>query len=402
MRNVVEKLRSEGCEDILLTERGATFGYNNLVVDFRGLGVMRGLGVPVVFDATHSVQLPGGEGTRSGGERRYVEPLARAAVAFGVDALFMEVHEDPDRAPSDGPDDAPARPAAPAPAGAPRDRRGAGRHLVSEPFGADDVLKVARRVLETEAEAVRALADRLDERFERAVALVEACRGRVVVTGMGKSGLVGKKLAATLASTGTPALFLHPAEGVHGDLGMLVRGDLVIALSNSGETEELLALVPADQAAGGAPGGPDGRAASRLAQHADLVLDVSVREEACPMNLTPTSSTAAALALGDALAIAVLTRRGLGPDDVARLHPGGAIGRGLVRVAELMHRGDEVPVVADSASLEHVIREMSAKRLGLHRGRRPRGRLRGIVTDGDLRRAVERGAGRSRRPPPPP
>ena len=265
---------------------------------------------------------------------------------------------------------------------------------MSEPFGSADVLKVARRVLEAEADAVRALVDRLDDRFERAVSLVQTCRGRVVVTGMGKSGLVGKKLAATLASTGTPALFLHPAEGVHGDLGMLVRGDLVIALSNSGETEELLALVPAIKRLAVPLIVLTGRVASRLAQLADLILDVSVQEEACPMNLTPTSSAVAALALGDALAIAVLTRRGIGPDDVARFHPGGSIGRGLVRVSELMHRSDEVPVVEDSAPLELVIREMSAKRLGCTGVVDARGRLRGIVTDGDLRRAAERGAGR--------
>jgi arabinose-5-phosphate isomerase len=265
---------------------------------------------------------------------------------------------------------------------------------MSDPFAADDILKVARRVIETEAEAVRALVDRLDERFARAVTLVETCRGRVVVTGMGKSGLVGKKLAATLAATGTPALFLHPAEGVHGDLGMLVRGDLVVALSNSGETEELLALVPAIKRLAVPLVVLTGRPASRLAQDADLVLDVSVREEACPMNLTPTSSAAAALALGDALAIAVLTRRRIGPDDVARLHPGGAIGRGLVRVAELMHLGDEVPVVAESAPLDVVIREMSTKGLGCTAVVDAGGRLAGMVTDGDLRRAVERGAGR--------
>jgi arabinose-5-phosphate isomerase len=211
---------------------------------------------------------------------------------------------------------------------------------------------------------------------------------------MGKSGLVGKKLAATLASTGTPALFLHPAEGVHGDLGMLVRGDLVIALSNSGETEELLALVPAIKRLAVSLLVLTGRPASRLAQHADLVLDVSVREEACPMNLTPTSSATAAAALGDALAIAVLVRRGIGPDDVARLHPGGAIGRGLIRVLDLMHRGDAIPVVADSAPLARVIREMSVKGLGCTAVVDPEGRLHGIVTDGDLRRAVERGAGR--------
>jgi arabinose-5-phosphate isomerase len=264
---------------------------------------------------------------------------------------------------------------------------------VTNSFESSDILKVARRVLETEAEAVRSLVDRLDHRFEQAVGLVESCRGRVVVTGMGKSGLVGKKLAATLAATGTPALFLHPADGVHGDLGMLVKGDLVVALSNSGETEELLALVPAIKRLAVPLVVLTGRPVSRLAQHADLVLDVSVKEEACPMNLTPTSSAAAALALGDALAIAVLTRRGLGPDDMARLHPGGTIGRGLVRVAELMHRGDEVPVVPESAPLDTVIRAMSAKRLGCTGVIDAEGRLTGIVTDGDLRRAVERGAG---------
>jgi arabinose-5-phosphate isomerase len=265
---------------------------------------------------------------------------------------------------------------------------------MSDAFAADDVLKVARHVLETEAEAVSALVDRLDDRFKRAVLLVEACRGRVVVTGMGKSGLVGKKLAATLAATGTPALFLHPAEGIHGDLGMLVRGDLVVALSHSGETEELLTLVPAIKRLAVPLVLLTGRPASRLAQHADLVLDVSVREEACPMNLTPTSSAAAAFALGDALAIAVLTRRGLGPEDMARLHPGGAIGRSLVRVAELMHRGDEIPVVPETAPLDAVIRAMSAKRLGCTGVVDSARRLAGIVTDGDLRRAVERGAGR--------
>ena len=210
---------------------------------------------------------------------------------------------------------------------------------------------------------------------------------------MGKSGLVGKKLAATLAATGTPALFLHPADGVHGDLGMLVRGDVVLALSHSGETEEILALVPAIKRLAVPLVALTGRPSSRLAQHADLVLDVSVREEACPMNLTPTSSAAAALALGDALAIAVLTRRGLGPDDMARLHPGGAIGRRLVRVAELMHRGDEMPVVPESAPLEAVIRAMSAKGLGCTGVVDAAGHLTGMVTDGDLRRAVERGVG---------
>jgi arabinose-5-phosphate isomerase len=257
----------------------------------------------------------------------------------------------------------------------------------------DDLLKLARRVLEIEADAVRAVADRLDGRFLRAVELLERCPGRVVVTGMGKSGLVGRKLAATLAATGTPALFLHPAEGVHGDLGMLARGDVVVALSNSGETDEILALVPAIKRLALPLLVLTGRPGSRVAGYGDVVLDVSVREEACPMNLTPTSSAAAALALGDALAIAVLRRRGIGPEDVARLHPGGALGRRLVPVADLMHRGAKLPVVSASASLPRVIREMSDKRLGCTAVVDGAGRLAGIVTDGDLRRAIERGRG---------
>jgi arabinose-5-phosphate isomerase len=257
----------------------------------------------------------------------------------------------------------------------------------------DDLLKAARRVLEVEADAVRALADRLDERFVRAVGLLEACHGRIVVIGIGKSGLVAKKIAATLAATGTPALFLHPAEAVHGDLGMLVRGDVAVALSNSGETDELLALLPAIKRLGvplivltGAPG-------SRLARHGDLVLDVSVREEACPLNLTPTSSTTAALALGDALAVALLLRRGVSAEDFARVHPGGALGRRLVRVEELMHSGAEVPRVGLDASLAEAVAEMTAKRFGCTAVVDREGVLVGIVTDGDLRRAAGRAGG---------
>ena len=254
------------------------------------------------------------------------------------------------------------------------------------------ILGEARRVLLVEAEAVRALADRIDGRFVQAVEILEACRGRVVVTGMGKSGLVGKKLAATLAATGTPALFLHPADGVHGDLGVLVPGDVVVALSNSGETEEMVALLPAIKRLGVPLILLTGRPGSRLAQHGTVVLDVSVREEACPMNLTPTASTTAALALGDALAIAVLRRRGFQHDDFARLHPGGRLGRLLVRVEELMHGGPRIPVVREEASLDAIIAEMSAKGLGATAVVDGNGRLSGIVTDGDLRRALQRGA----------
>ena len=256
----------------------------------------------------------------------------------------------------------------------------------------DAILGEARRVLLVEAEAVRVLADRIDGRFVQAVEILEACRGRVVVTGMGKSGLVGKKLAATLAATGTPALFLHPADGVHGDLGVLVPGDVVVALSNSGETEEMVALLPSIKRLGVPLILLTGRPGSRLAQHGTVVLDVSVREEACPMNLTPTASTTAALALGDALAIALLRRRGFQHDDFARLHPGGRLGRVLVRVEELMHDGPGIPVVREEASLDAIIAEMSAKGLGATAVVDGHGRLSGIVTDGDLRRALQRGA----------
>jgi arabinose-5-phosphate isomerase len=255
----------------------------------------------------------------------------------------------------------------------------------------DEILKAARRVLEVEAEAVRALAERLDDRFTRAVQLLLACQGRVVVTGIGKSGLVARKLAATLTATGTPALFLHPAEAVHGDLGMVVRGDVVVALSNSGETGELLALLPSIKRLGVPLIVLTGSLDSRLAGHGDVVLDVSVQEEACPLNLTPTASTTATLALGDALAVALLARRGISPEDVARVHPGGALGRRLIQVEELMHRGAAVPRVREDARLAEALGEMTAKRLGCTTVVDGGGRLAGIITDGDVRRAVERG-----------
>jgi len=258
---------------------------------------------------------------------------------------------------------------------------------------ADDLVKAARRVLDVEAEAVRAVGERLDARFAHAVDLLFACRGRVVVTGIGKSGLVGKKLAATLAATGTPALFLHPAEAVHGDLGMLVRGDVVVALSNSGETDEILALVPAIKRLAVPLIVLTGSADSRLARHADVAVDVSVREEACPLNLTPTASTTAALALGDALAVALLLRRGVRPEDVARVHPGGALGRRLVRVDELMHHGSAVPRVGEQAPLADVLAEMTAKRFGCAAVVDAEGVLLGIITDGDVRRAIQRSGG---------
>jgi len=246
---------------------------------------------------------------------------------------------------------------------------------------------MADRVLRLEAESITALRQRLDDRFVKAVELVRGCRGRVIVTGMGKSGLVGRKIAATLASTGTPAYFLHPAEGVHGDIGMMARGDVVLALSNSGETDEVLAVLPAIKRLAVPLVLLTGSPRSTLARQADVVLDVGVSEEACPMNLAPTSSTTASLAMGDALAMALLDVRGLRAEDYAALHPRGALGwQSLFRVRDLMHVGDAVPVVTEAATMKEAIEEMSAKRLGMTTVVDGNGRLVGVITDGDLRR----------------
>ena len=249
------------------------------------------------------------------------------------------------------------------------------------------VRALAERVLRLEGESVLALCARLDDRFVDAVAALHGCRGRVIVTGMGKSGLIGRKIAATLASTGTPAYFLHPAEGVHGDLGMVAREDVVVALSNFGETDEVLALLPALKRLAiplvlltGAP-------ASTLARQADIVIDVGVAEEACPMNLAPTSSTTAALAMGDALAMALLDLRGLRPEDYAALHPRGSLGwKSLFKVGDLMHTGDAIPVVSEQATMKEAIEEMTGKGFGITTVVDDGGRLVGILTDGDLRR----------------
>ena len=247
---------------------------------------------------------------------------------------------------------------------------------------------LAERVLRLEAEAITALIPRLDEGFDRAVELLFRCRGRVIVTGMGKSGLIGRKIAATLASTGTPSYFLHPAEGVHGDLGMVARGDVVLALSNSGETDELLAIVPVLKRLGIPIVLLTGSPTSTLARQAEVVVDVGVAEEACPMNLAPTCSTTAAPAMGDALAMALLELRGLRAEDFAALHPRGTLGwRTLVRVADLMHQGDEVPIVAADVLMKDAIVEMTRKHLGITTVVDELGRLTGVISDGDLRRA---------------
>ncbi len=254
------------------------------------------------------------------------------------------------------------------------------------------ILGRGRQVLEIEAKAILSLMDRLDERFERAVRVLHDCRGRIIVTGMGKSGIIGRKIAATLASIGVPSAFLHPAEGIHGDLGMLSRGDAIMALSNSGETEELIAIMPAIKRLELPLISLTGNPRSSLAKASDVVLDVSVAEEACPLALAPTSSTTATLALGDALAMALLEHRGVRPEDFARYHPGGALGRRLLlTVEQLMHRDDHIPKVTPDTLLRDVIYEISSKKLGVTTVIDPSGRLLGVVTDGDLRRVLEQG-----------
>jgi arabinose-5-phosphate isomerase len=254
-------------------------------------------------------------------------------------------------------------------------------------------LATAKRVLRIEAEALSELLQRLDASFERAVDLLLACKGRVVVIGMGKSGLIGRKIAATFSSTGTPSIFLHPAEAVHGDLGMLMREDSVLAVSYGGETEEIVALLETVKRLGLKMIALSGRPQSTIATASDVVLDVSVKEEACSLNLAPTASTTAAMAMGDALAIALLDRRGFSPGDFAALHPGGRLGKKLLRVENLMHSGENMPRVSSNARMPDVIYEMSKKGLGMTVVVDDKGRLAGILTDGDLRRLMQqRGA----------
>jgi arabinose-5-phosphate isomerase len=253
-------------------------------------------------------------------------------------------------------------------------------------------LEVARKVLRTEAAAILGLVDRINGDFERAVQLLFDCRGRVVVTGMGKSGIICRKIAATLSSTGTPAFFLHPAEAIHGDIGAIREDDVVMAVSHSGETEELLRLLESIRRLGARLIAISGNPASTLAKAADVRLNCGVAAEACPLNLAPTASTTAALALGDALAMALLVRKGFREEDFASLHPGGKLGRRLMRVEHVMHSGDAAPIVGATAIMRDVIHEMSSKRLGMTCVVDADGCLIGVFTDGDLRRQMSRGA----------
>jgi arabinose-5-phosphate isomerase len=259
-------------------------------------------------------------------------------------------------------------------------------------FDAGRAMQLAARTFEIEARALLGLAARQGAGFAQAVHAVLACRGRVVVMGMGKSGHVGRKIAATLASTGTPAFFVHPAEASHGDLGMLMSGDVVLAISHSGESDELAAILPAIRRIGVTLVAMTGRPESSLAKHADMVLVSAVDEEACPLQLAPTASTAAQMALGDALAVALLDARGFREEDFARSHPGGSLGRKLLmHVRDLMRGGDAVPRVPPTASFDTLLREMTGKGLGFTAVAEVDGKPQGIFTDGDLRRLIERG-----------
>ena len=255
----------------------------------------------------------------------------------------------------------------------------------------ESILALARQVLEIEAAAVSALRGRLGRPFLDAVATIFAAEGRVVVTGMGKSGHIGSKIASTLASTGTPAFFMHPGEASHGDVGMIAAGDVVIAISNSGESDEILRILPLIKRRGAKVIAITGREQSTLATEADVHLDAAVEKEACPMNLAPTASTTAVLALGDALAVALLERRGFGEDDYALHHPGGALGRRLLlHVSDVMHSGERLPRVGVGATLKEAILEMSRKALGMTAIVEADGRVAGLFTDGDLRRTLEK------------
>ena len=347
MKHAIAKVTDSGNTKVIVTERGVSFGYNNLVVDPRSFPMLRALGYPVVFDVTHSLQLPGAGDGVTAGLAEYIEPMAQAGVAAGVDGVFMEVHEEPSRAKSDA----------------------------ANALRLDRLEPLLRRLVALDKIVRECLTSRSPARSSRprrprcsrwwiasTIASRQRCRwwsrckGRVIVTGMGKSGIICRKIAATLASTGTPAFFLHPAEAVHGDLGVIQSDDVVIAMSYSGETEELTRVLETLKRIG-APlialtGGPN----STLAQAANVALDCSVSEEACPMNLVPTASTTAALAMGDALAMTVLVEKGFKPDDFASLHPGGKLGKRLMRVEQLMHSGDVA--ASRAASHRHARRDL--------------------------------------------
>ncbi len=254
-----------------------------------------------------------------------------------------------------------------------------------------NTIEIAKRTLKIEADAIRTLIKRISADFSTAVDLIYKCKGKVVITGIGKSGLIGQKIASTLTGTGTPAFFLHPAEGIHGELGILSKNDIIIAISNSGETEEILKILPSIKRLGIKLIAMTGGLNSNLAKAADVVLNTSVKEEACPLNLAPTASTTATLAMGDALAVALLELRGFREEDFALIHPGGTLGKKLLlRVSDLMHTGSEIPLVRAETAMKEVLLEMTSKRFGITGVVNDKGELIGVITDGDLRRALEK------------
>ena len=254
------------------------------------------------------------------------------------------------------------------------------------------ILAEAKRVIRVEAEALLNLEASIDVAFERAVEMILAATGRVVVTGMGKSGLIGQKIASTMASTGTPAFFLHPAEGIHGDLGMIMRGDVVIAISNSGETDEVVRILPTIKRLGASLIAMAGNPSSTLAKSGDIFLDISVKEEACPLGLAPTASTTVTLAMGDAIAVALLVSRGFQAEDFAMFHPGGTLGRRLLlKVEDIMHQGEALPLVASDTLMREALFIITDKALGITGVTGDDGALIGVITDGDLRRALGQG-----------
>lgn len=270
-----------------------------------------------------------------------------------------------------------------------------GKNKILRKVSKKDVLDIAKKVLKTEAEAISSLIKKLNSNFEKAVEIIYESKGRVVVTGMGKSGLVGKKIAATLASTGTPAFFLHPAEATHGDLGMVTERDVIIAISNSGETDEVTGLIPFLKRFSVRLISMTGNACSTLAKASDVTLDISVKEEACPMGVVPTASTTATMAMGDAIAVALLVKRGLNENDFALFHPRGSIGKKyFVKVKDLMHSGDLLPLVPLDMPLSKAVIEMSSKRLGHAIVVKRNGSVAGVLTDGDVRRGLGKWGGR--------
>jgi arabinose-5-phosphate isomerase len=261
------------------------------------------------------------------------------------------------------------------------------------------IIEEAKKVIRIEAEALNALADSINGEFERAVSLILQSKGRVVVTGMGKSGHIGQKIASTMASTGTPAFFLHPAEAIHGDLGMIIKGDVVIAISNSGETDEVLRILPIVERIGAKLIAMTGNANSTLARTGDVLLSVAIAEEACPLGLAPTASTTATLAMGDALAVALLIERGFKAEDFALFHPGGSLGKKLLlTVSDMMHAGEALPLVRWDIPMREALFEITSKKVGCTGVVDEQGALVGVVTDGDLRRALERGVDFMARP----